>query len=260
MTDVSALHAKPFSDEFKANPGVSGDSPSAIDKTRGQTWGKNSDDFQELKKTLRDTKPSYGEFSEILEHNPFKVSKTPSADDIKEAKTKIDKLINPLVGDADRAMMTKLQDAVLDGDPKAIGEAVKGFAGNPEKLKTFVDEMERNLQKTDAGVHVSAKDGALTIYKDNASSAVEIGADGNATVRAISIKPDGTVVAEPGEVLNKTASEILKDVAATAINGINEDFKGRIRILQSPELSEPHPWKWHEPIFPKHFDPSRVID
>ncbi len=237
MSDVSTVQAKFAPTEIQNGRGEGKKESEALTKTLESTWGKGAkvdgaanaagmsgDGKQptDIQKILGKgvNNQSGDSLKQILMHNPLNFDKTPSPEEVKDAKERMDKLINPLVSDGDKKLMSQMQGAILDGNPAALSDAVKQFAGNPEKLKAFAAEMQKNLDKENTGAHVVASDGHLTVYKDGASSAVEINPDGSTRVRAIETKSDGTVVAQPGEVLNKTADDVMKEVGNHAVNEI----------------------------------------
>ncbi len=178
-------------------------------------------------------------------------------EDIQKAQGELNDKMSPLVSEADRKVAQAISNAVLDGDPKALAEALSSIK-DPERLKKFVEEINHNLKEANAGVSLAVDGkGHVLAYKDNGESAVDIDPKtGATTVRPISVGLDGTVTLEPGEILNGNPQKVLKDVGNTAVRNIN----GPQLIVEEPIHIGPHrpfhPKPWHDPGFEPFYDPK----
>ncbi len=150
--------------------------------------------------------------------------------------------ITPLVEPEARAKLEKLQNAIIDGDLKGFGDAVQNFKDDPSKLEKFIGELQKNLDTVNSGIHVSAKDGVVTIYRDRATCAIDVNSsDGKSTLRPITTTPDGLVVKGDGEVLNRDAASEMRNISNVATNSIDGPCYG---------FDRPIPVRPSEPVGP----------
>jgi len=173
-------------------------------------------------------------------------------EDRAEAKDKLGKELSDLIPEADKKTITDLQNALIDGDTKKFGEALKGLSGDPEKLEKFVKALNDNLNKNEmfGGVEVSMDGkGNVLVYGEKGNTAVSFDPKtGEASLRAVERQDDGSVLLKPGEVINRKPDEVMKNLGNEAT-----------RSLQEP-IFKPHPWK---PGFPNkpmpmpEFPPSK---
>lgn len=137
------------------------------------------------------------------------------------AKEKLDGTLSSLIPEQDRKTLTAIQHAIVDGDVNAFAKAVQSLKDQPEKLKAFMKEVEKNLKGTDSGTHVAvSKDGKVLLYQNYGSTAVEVGTDGSIGVRPVSTRSDGSAVLEPGEVLGKEPADCMKDISEDMVRNM----------------------------------------
>jgi len=124
-----------------------------------------------------------------------------------------------LLPKTDQQALTKMQEAILNGDTKALAELVKQYKGDPDKLEALGHVIEKNLKEMGASVQVDITDaGKLLVYDRHGRQAVEIAADGKVTVRSIQVNIDGSVeVLEGRQVLRPKAAEVAKGIADGAV-------------------------------------------
>lgn len=160
-------------------------------------------------------------------------------EDRAEAKDKLGKELSDLIPEADKKTITDLQNALIDGDTKKFGEALKALSGDPAKLEKFVKALNDNLNKNEmfGGVEVSMDGkGNVLVYGEKGNTAVSFDPKtGESSLRAVERQDDGSVLLKPGEVINRKPDEVMKDLGDEATRSLQElNFK-------------PHPWK---PGFP----------
>lgn len=155
-----------------------------------------------------------------------KISMKVTDKDRKEAKEKLEGQLSSLIPEQDRKLLSSMQNAIVDGDVNAFAKSVQALKDQPEKLKAFVKELEKNLKETDANTHVAvSKDGKVLLYQGFGSTAVEVGTDGSIGVRPISARLDGSAVLEPGEVLNKEPGDCMKDISEEMVRNMTRPFR-----------------------------------
>lgn len=175
-----------------------------------------------------------------------------------EAKKKLDGQMSELIPEADRKTLAAIHSAIADGDIDGLSKAIQTFKGQPEKLKAFMKEVEKNLKAQGADGHVAiSKDGKVLFYSSYGSTAVELGTDGSVGVRPISTRADGSAVLEPGEVLNKEPKDCMKEVSEAIVDGMTRPKFDQIIIGGGGRGGsgglEPLPWPSKpEPIWPKN--------
>lgn len=192
-----------------------------------------------------------------------------TAEDRTEAKKKLDGHVSELIPEADRKTLSEIHNAIANGDVDALSKAIQTFNNQPEKLKAFMKEVEKNLKAEGADGHVAvSKEGKVLLYSSYGSTAVELGTDGSVGVRPVSTRMDGSAVLEPGEVLNKEPKDCMKDVCDSIVGGMTRPHFGNI-IKEWPDdhhpipRLEPMPWpkkpsiidqdppEWPKPYYPK---------
>ena len=144
-----------------------------------------------------------------------------SPESTKKAEDSLDSKVSGLLPQADQDLLKNMNHAIVEGDTKALGTAIASMKDDPAKLKSFVKELQKNLDQSDAGVKVSVtKDGNVVTYKDGDSAGVQYDSKtGEPSVVPIK-NEDGNVILGKGEVLNKTPEEVSKDIAQSAREGI----------------------------------------
>lgn len=171
-----------------------------------------------------------------------------------EAKKKLDGTLSDLIPEGDRKTLSAIHNALVDGDVNALSKAVQSFKGQPEKLKAFMNEVEKSLKREGASAHVAvSKEGKVLLYENHGSTAVELGADGSVGVRPISTKFDGTAVLEPGEVLNKEPADCMKEVGDAVARSLAHKKNAIIDIGREWPMPKPLPSIERKPYpFPDH--------
>lgn len=176
-----------------------------------------------------------------------------SKEEIKAAQEELNDKMSPLVSEADRKIAQSISNAVLEGNSKALAEALSQVK-DPERLKKFVEELNHNFKEANAGVSLAVDGkGHVLAYKDNGNTAVDIDpSTGAMTTRPISVAFDGTVTLEPGEILNGNPEKLLKKLGNTAVENIN----GPQIVFESfrPELGSP--FRPFRPFHEGHNDPN----
>lgn len=260
--------------------GAKSDSMSGTITKGGDTKICPSDGQEQLPDVIKDTDSS--KFKDKLEGNISEginsigdsalkfIGRQVTEADRAEAKKKLDGQVSELIPEADRKALTAIHSAIADGDIDGLSKAIQTFKGQPEKLKAFMKEVEKNLKAQGADGHVAvSKDGKVLFYSSYGSTAVELGTDGSVGVRPISMRGDGSAVLEPGEVLNKEPKDCMKEVSEAVVDGMTrpklerlpEWPKGGLEQLPWPNKTVPawpkypgtgeDPWGGQKPFFPK---------
>lgn len=186
-------------------------------------------------------------------------------EDRAEAKDKLGKELSDLIPEADKKTITDLQNALIDGDTKKFGEALKGLSGDPEKLAKFVKALNDNLNKNEkfGGVEVSMDGkGNVLVYGENGNTAVSYDPKtGEASLRAVERQDDGSVLLKPGEVINRKPDDVMKNLGDEATRSMQEPilkpfppferpwkpgFPGK--PMPMPELPPGKPWNPKDPF------------
>jgi len=144
-----------------------------------------------------------------------------SPESTKKAESALDSKVSGLLPQDDQNLLKAMNHAVVEGDTKALGAAIASMKDDPAKLKNFIDELQKNLNQSDAGVNISVtKDGNVVVYKQDDSAGVQYDSKtGKPTVVPIEHQ-DGNVILGQGEVLNKTPDDVAKDIGLSAREGI----------------------------------------
>lgn len=152
----------------------------------------------------------------------------PTPEERKEALNRAQKTLenNPLfklMNANDQKAALNLQDAVLRGDTKALGELVKALGDNPERMAALAAAVADNLKRVGANTQLDmGPDGSLLMYKNGDNHAVQIGKDGTAQVRAIEHHPDGSLdILNDRTVVRPTAAQLARSIGDSAVNHSN---------------------------------------
>jgi hypothetical protein len=171
--------------------------------------------------------------------------------------------------------MKNIHAGVLSGDTAKVAEAIKDIKEkHPEMLKDAIKEMNRQFKENNAGVEMAVTgDGKVLLYKNDPldlsgnKSALQIDPnDGSVAARPIKVRDDGTVVLEPGEIVNADIDKIAKGIGNTATSNVNgDDLNGIIGekphelpdVPYFPEFPH-HPLR---PLFPEKpsIDPGYLL-
>lgn len=153
----------------------------------------------------------------------FNDSSTPSDAQQTKAETKLDGGINGLIPDADKQNLKDANHALLTGDAAGLSAVYEKYKDDPDKLKAFVQEQNRELKdsKSDVGAQMT-DDGKIYVSKDHGMNAVQIDpATGEAAVYKVMHGPDGEVYVG-NKVDNVDPEKALDRIGNHAVNGINE--------------------------------------
>jgi len=142
------------------------------------------------------------------------------------AEGKLDKQIGGLISKHDQQNLKDINHAILTGDENALAATLAKYKNDPEKLKAVVDEVNRELKDSHAGVglHMSAE-GKVYAYRDDGQRAVEMDPQtGKVTgVRKIMVGAEGDVYI--GDVdKNGNPDKVMEHVADRAVSQINNPY------------------------------------
>lgn len=163
-----------------------------------------------------------------------------------EAKETLAKELSDLIPDADRTLLKEMQGAIIDGNLDQLKKSLGELAGNPEKMQKFLKHLNGQFEKHGWGnVELSSdSQGNVLLYERNGNTAVSINAKtGETTLRAVERQADGSVLLKPGEIINRTPADVMRNIGDEATRGVvgprfhryyKEDF---IRPLDKLERS-----------------------
>lgn len=147
--------------------------------------------------------------------------RTPSEAQQDKAETKLDAGVNGLIADADKQNLMDANHALLTGDAAGLSAVYAKYQEDPDRLKAFVDEQNRELKdaNSDVGVQMS-DDGKIYVSKDHGKSAVEIDlASGESSVRRVMHGPGGDVYvgdkvdsADPEKALDRIGNHAVNEI------------------------------------------------
>ena len=158
--------------------------------------------------------PNFGDFTKPTDKEEHK------------AEGKLDKQIGGLVSPEDKQNLKDINHAILTGDDKALAGLLAKYKDDPEKLKAVVDETNRELKDSHAGVglHMS-EEGKVYAYRENGQRAVEMDPQtGQVTgVRKIMVGKDGEVYVGDADK-NANPDKVMEHIADRAVSQINDPF------------------------------------
>lgn len=182
-----------------------------------------------------------------------------SKEDIDKAAKKLDDSISPVAPKDMQQDMKDIHAGVLSGDHAKVAAAIKDIQEkHPEMLKDAIKEMNRQFKENNAGVEMAlTADGKVLLYKNDPfdmsgnKTALQIDPkDGSVGARPIKVRDDGSVVVEPGEIVNADLDKIAKGIGNTATDNVNGEGFGAI-IGEKPMPKFPDEPKFPgEPKFP----------
>lgn len=179
----------------------------------------------------------------------YRWPKEVTPEDRKEAKDALGKDVSPLINEADSKTLKSMQEAIVDGNIGKLAETLKNMP--PERAKAFVKELNKELKAHHAGVELSATgDGRVFVYETSGQTAIQINRDGTTTLKPIRHNYDGSIVVEPGEIINKDPEEVMKGISDSAVRGIT----GGNRIIWDEKPEGPPPF-FPRPKFPPIEEP-----
>lgn len=140
-------------------------------------------------------------------------------EDRAKAKEVLGKEISPLINEADSKTLKTMQEAIIDGNIGKLAETLKSMP--PERAKAFIKELNKELKEHHAGIELSATgDGRIFVYEKSGQTAIQVNRDGTTQLKPIRHNYDGSIVVEPGEIINKDAEEVMKGISDAAVRGI----------------------------------------
>ena len=165
--------------------------------------------------------------------------------DRERAKEKLSDQLSDFVDPEVKKQVTALESALIDGDLKAFAEGLKGM--KPEQLKKFVEGLNKQFDKAEVSGGIDLQldsSGNVLLYEENGYSALSIDPKtGEATVKPIDVRPDGSVVLQPGEVINRDADDVMSGIADEATRSLT-----RKQFRHFPPI-KPRPPIWKEPMY-----------
>jgi hypothetical protein len=180
----------------------------------------------------------------------------PSAESKEEARKKAnDHLENndlyKLLSNTDQQALTKMQEAILNGDTKALGDLVKAYKGDPEKLEALGRVIEKNLKDIGANIQMNVTDdGRLLVYDKAGRHAVEVSSAGSATVRPIQVNFDGSAeVLEGRQVLRPKPDEVARQIANDTVFAVSRP-KDTVKVFPLPGRPPEGRWEGSPPGVP----------
>lgn len=188
-----------------------------------------------------------------------KLPREVTQEDRDKAKKVLEKELNELIPEADRKAVTDLQNAIIDGDAKKLGEVIKGM--DPAKLDKYIKAVNDNLNKheTFGGVELTRdSQGNVLLYGEKGNTAVSIDPKtGAATLRAVERQPDGSVLLKPGEIINRNADDVARELGDSATRSITGPWGWGGGIIKPtfPIERFPEPIKPIKPL-PRDFGPK----
>src|SRR5262249_55312548 len=121
-------------------------------------------------------------------------------------------------------LMNSVIDGGKDGDAavKSIGDTLKGLAGDPAKLDTFLKAANAELARNGAKVEFTSDGkGNVLLHDSWGSTAVSFDTKtGAATLVPIERQQDGTLLVKPGEIINRTPAQMMGSISDDATRGI----------------------------------------
>jgi|AGTN01.1.fsa_nt_gi hypothetical protein len=173
-----------------------------------------------------------------IKHFPEKITD----ENRKQAKEKLEKELSELIPDKDRQSLKNLQSAIIDGDLGKLQSTLKELSGNPEQLKKIISALNKQMEKT-MGVNMRMDSaGNVLLYENGGSTALSINPKtGESTLRPMETQMDGSVVLKPGEIINKTAADVLKNIGDEGTRSLTHGrFYGYIKpMMLEPIMTKP---------------------
>jgi hypothetical protein len=148
------------------------------------------------------------------------------------AKDQLAKGLSDLIPDADKALIKKMQAAVIDGNVGEMKAALKELANDPAKLEKYLKALNGQLD----GVELTQDSkGNVLMYEKGSNTAVSINpTTGETTLRAIERQPDGSVLLKAGEIINRQVATVMRSIGDEATRNIvspYNKFDWRDRIM-----------------------------
>ncbi|MBX9691694.1 MAG: hypothetical protein K2Z81_04870 [Cyanobacteria bacterium] len=164
------------------------------------------------------------------------------------AKEQLASELSELIPEADRQLMRTLQSAIIDGNMDQLRATLRTLAADPAKLTRFIDALNKQFAKHEIfnGIELGRdSQGNVLLYKEKGNTALSINpTSGDATVRAIEVQADGSVLLRPGEIINRQPADVLQAVADEATRAV---VGPRFHDLPRPVDWYPRPDRWSYP-------------
>ncbi len=151
--------------------------------------------------------------------------------DRKVAKDALAKSIDPAIRAEDKQILKDMQAAIIDGNAENLAKALKPLAGKPDRIADFVKSINSQLDKGGTGVELGTDSkGNVLLYEKGANTAVSINPETGATeLRVVERQADGSVVLKPGEIINRTVADVMKNVGDEATRNLITPRFNRLR-------------------------------
>ncbi|HEY9788966.1 MAG TPA: hypothetical protein V6D22_01120 [Candidatus Obscuribacterales bacterium] len=188
----------------------------------------------------------------------FNQMQQPTDQERKDAQSQLDGQMSKLLPPEDQKTLGAMQKAVLDGDTKGFGQAIAKFKDNPEKLKAYLDEMNKNLKQSGSDTRADVDSKGNVILHNGGDTGVVFGADGKAAVHEIKHRPDGSVVVGGEVVGGEGADAVMKRIGDSAVTDITRGGNSNKEpIWPENPPNKPFPWPRPEPgpDWPQHNRP-----
>ncbi|MBX9692186.1 MAG: hypothetical protein K2Z81_07375 [Cyanobacteria bacterium] len=146
--------------------------------------------------------------------------------------------------------LRQMTSALVDGNLDAMKEVLRRLSADPARVRQFVDIVNRTLSRHEGlgGIDLSMDgQGNVLIYEEHGNTAVSINpTSGATTLRAVERQPDGSVLLKPGEIINRQAAEVMRNIGNAATRSIvGPQFKqfdfdpGTLRRMMQNDSSTP---------------------
>jgi len=183
----------------------------------------------------------------------------PSDKDRADAEKTLEGKMSKLIPEADRQAMSAMTTAILNGDSKAFGEALKKAGGDPAKLKALVDEVDKMFEAQGASTRLDVTaDGKVLVSDTGKSTALSFDpATGKVEPKSVEHNWDGSILVNPGELLHVDTDKTFHQIGDDATNGVN----GKINweSIKERPFGHSHPFgpsePWAEPMPFEPFQP-----
>lgn len=209
------------SNDGQSGGGKSGDTAASIGSRLGQAASESAG------KAIED----YGKISDGISYKHFPEKVTD--ENRKQAKEKLEKELSELIPEKDRQSLKNLQSAIIDGDLGKLQSTLKELSSNPEQLKKIISALNKQMEKR-MGVDMRMDAaGNVLLYESGGNTALSINPKtGESTLRPMETQMDASVVLKPGEIINKTPDDVLRNIGDEATRSLTHDrFYGILKPM-----------------------------
>ncbi len=139
-----------------------------------------------------------------------------------EAEKALESRMSKLIPQGDRAAMQAITTALLNGDQKALADAIKIASKDPKKLQALLVEVDKIMEEKGCSTRLDlTSDGKVLVSSSANSTALALDpASGRFEAKAVEHMFDGSVRVEPGELLHVDKNKVFKDMADSAVRAI----------------------------------------